>query len=81
MKSIKEAWLRKEQVASYTVAANSCKPVRNSYVTIMYQPVTVSSNTCNQCKCMHKINKHSLAYLQDFMPTLADVLAYILYTS
>ena len=45
-----------------------------SYVTIIHQPVTVSSNTCNltYVKIMH-----SLAHLQDLIPTLAGVITYI----
>ena len=39
-----------------------------SYVTIMYQPVTVSSNTCSQT---HVQTKHSLAHLQDLTLSLA----------
>ena len=36
----------------------------------MYQPVTVSSNMCSQ---MHVQIKHSLAHLQDLIPTLASI--------
>ena len=41
----------------------SCKlePVRNSYITIIHQPVTVSSDTCSQ---VHVQIKPSLAHLQ-----------------
>ena len=40
----------------------------------MHQPVTVSSNTCS---LMHVQIKHSIAHLQDLIPTLAGVIAYI----
>ena len=36
----------------------------------MSPPVIVSSNTCNQ---MHVQIKHSVAHLQDFIPTLAGI--------
>ena len=42
----------------------SALPVRNSYVTIMHQPVIVSSNTCSQ---IHVHIKHSLVHLQIFI--------------
>ena len=41
-----------------------------TYVTIMHQPVTVSSNTCNQT-CVQIM--HSLAHLQDLIPTLGCI--------
>ena len=50
--------------------SSQLEPVRNSHVTIMHQPVTVSSNTCSQ---MHVQIKHSLAHLQDLIPTLAGI--------
>ena len=58
--------------------SSQLEPVRNSYVTIMHQSVTVSSNTCSQ---MHVQIQHSLAHLQDLIPTLAGIFAYIFYTS
>ena len=48
--------------------ANQLEPVRNSCVTIMHQPVTVGSDSCNQ---IYIQIKHFLAYLQDLIPTLA----------
>ena len=47
------------------------------YVTTIHQPVTVSSNTCNQINVQIK---HSLVHLQDLIPTLAGVIAYMFYT-
>ena len=47
------------------------KPVRNS---LMHQPVTVSSNARSQ---MHVQIKHFLAYLQDLIPTVANIKIYI----
>ena len=44
----------------------------------MYQPVTVSLNTCSQ---MHVQIKHSLAHLQDFIFTLAGVFEYVFHTN
>ena len=44
--------------------------VRNSYVTIMHQPIIDSSNTCSQ---MHVQIQHSLAHLEDLSPTLAGI--------
>ena len=44
------------------------------YVTIMHQPVTVSSNTRSQ---MHVQVKHFLAHLQNLIPTLAGIIVYI----
>ena len=44
----------------------------------MHQPITVSLNTYSQ---MHVQIKHSLAHLQDFIPTLADLFAYAFYIS
>ena len=41
-----------------------------SHVTIIHQPVTVSLNTCAQ---MHVQIRHSLAHLQDLIPTLAGI--------
>ena len=41
-----------------------------SYVTIIQQLVTVSLNTCSQ---MNVQMKHSLAHLQDLIPTLAGM--------
>ena len=41
------------------------------YVTVMHQPVIVFSSTCSQ---MHVQTKHSLAHLQDLIPTLASTL-------
>ena len=49
-----------------------------NHVTIMHQPMTVSSNTCSQTYVQIK---HSLANLQDLIPTLAGVIAYISSTS
>ena len=49
-----------------------------SYVTIMHQPVTVSSNTCIQTYVQIK---HFLAHLQHLTPTLAVVITYISSTS
>ena len=43
------------------------EPVRNI---LMHQPVTVSSNACSQ---MHVQIKRFLAYLQDLIPTLANI--------
>ena len=37
----------------------------------MQQPVTVSLNTCSQ---MYVQIKHSLAHLQDLIPTLTDII-------
>ena len=53
-------------------------PVKNSYVTIMHQPVsaTASSNACSQ---MYAQIKHSLAHLQDLIPTFAGVYICVLY--
>ena len=45
-------------------------PVRISYVIIMHEPVTVSSNVRDQ---MHVQIKHSLAYLQELILTLAGI--------
>ena len=42
--------------------SSKLEPVRNIYMTIMHQPVTVSSNTCSQ---VHVQIKPSLAHLQD----------------
>ena len=39
-----------------------------SYVAIMHQPETFSSNTCS---LMYVQMKHFLAHLQDLIPTLA----------
>ena len=39
-------------------------------LTIIHQFVTVSSNTCSQ---MNVQIKHSLAHLQDLIPTLAGI--------
>ena len=50
--------------------------VRNGYVAIMHQPVTISSK--QPCSQMHVQIKHSLAHLQD---ALAGVITYIFYTS
>ena len=50
--------------------SSQLEPVRNSYVTIMHQPVPVSSNTCRK---MHVQIKHFLANLQDLIPTLAGM--------
>ena len=44
--------------------------VRNRYVTILHQPVNVSSNTCSQ---MHVQIKYSLVHPQDLIPTLAGI--------
>ena len=44
-----------------------------SYVIIMYQRITVSSNTCS---LMHVQINHSVAHLQDLIPTLAGVIVY-----
>ena len=51
----------------------AARPVGNTelYATIMHQPVTVSSNTCSLINVCTYI-KHSLAHLQDLIPTLAD---------
>ena len=49
-----------------------------SYVIILHQPVIVGSNTCSQT---HVQIKHSLAHLQDLIPTLAGVIIYLFYTS
>ena len=46
------------------------KSARNGYVTIMHQPVTVSSNICSQ---MHVQIKHSLVHPQDLIHTLAGI--------
>ena len=50
------------------------EPVTNSYVTVMHQPVL------NACSQMY-VQKHSLAQLQDLIPSLAGVVASIFYTS
>ena len=57
--------------------SSQLEPMRNSYVAIMHLPVIVSQ-TCSQ---MHVQIKHSLAHLQDKIPTLAGVITYIFYTS
>ena len=51
--------------------------VRNSYVAIMHQPVTVAQ-TCSQ---MHVPIKHSPPHLQNLPPTLAGVVTYTFYTN
>ena len=43
----------------------------------MHQSVAVSLNTCSK---IHVQTKHSLAHLQDFIPTLADMFAHVFYT-
>ena len=58
--------------------SSQIEPARNSHVTIMHQIITISSNTCSQ---MHVHIKHSLAYLQDLILTLAGVSDHIFYTS
>ena len=54
------------------VARHAARPVRNTelYVTIMHQPVTVSSSTCSQT-CVQI--KHSLVHLQDLISILAGI--------
>ena len=47
-------------------------PVRNNYVTIIHQPIILSSNTCT--------NKAFSTHLQDLIPTLAAVITYSFYT-
>ena len=42
------------------------------YLTIMHQPVAVSSNICSQ---MYVQIKHSLVHVQDLIPNLAGVIA------
>ena len=44
----------------------------------MHQPITVSSNTCSQTYVQIK---YFLVYLQDLIPILAGVIAYISSTS
>ena len=46
------------------------EPVRNSYVAIMHQPVTILAQACSQ---IHLQIVHSLAHLQDVNATLGDV--------
>ena len=53
-------------------ASSQLKLVRNSYVAIIQQPVTVSS-TMYVAKCMYVQMKHSLANLQDLIPILAGI--------
>ena len=45
--------------------SSQLEPVTNNYVAIMHQ-----SGTCSQ---MHVQIKHSLAHLQDLIPTLAGI--------
>ena len=56
------------------------KPVRNTelYVTIIHQPVTVSSKHAHAAEHMHVQMKHCLAHLQDLIP---GVVTYVFYTS
>ena len=49
--------------------SNQIKTVRNSYVTKMHQPITVVQI------------KHSLAHVQDLIPTLVHFITYIFNTS
>ena len=68
----KDPNLRKEVVITIKneETRSQLEPVRNSYVAIMHQPVTVSSSMYSSSQ-MHVQIKHSLAYLQDLIPTLA----------
>ena len=54
------------------------KPVRTSYIILIHQPVTVSSNIHSQT---HTQIKPSLACLQNLIPNLAGVIIFMFYTS
>ena len=62
--------LKRKYVIKSREMSSSLKPVRNTYVAIVHQHVTVSSNTYSQ---MHVQIQHSLAYLQDLIFTLVGI--------
>ena len=50
--------------------SNQLKPVRNSYVTIMHQPIIISLNTCSQMRVQIK---YSPAHIKDLIPIFAGI--------